>query len=105
MKDPLPPAKATTHIRKIAIGPCDFYWTAHAREQMADRDLTISDVLHVLKYGFVYEEGQPATKEGFFKYGVESTSPNSGGRVVRIIVIPSTANGLKVVTVMWKDEA
>jgi hypothetical protein len=30
--------------------------------------------------------------------------PNSGGRTVRIVVIPSMSSEVKIVTVMWKDE-
>ena len=64
----------------------------------------MGDVLHVLKHGFVHEKGEPATQPGCFKYGMECKTPNSGGRIVRIIVIPSTANGIIFLTVMWADE-
>lgn len=101
---PLSPAKATEHIRRKVGDELDLRWTKHAREQMAKRDIIMGDILHVLKNGFIYEEGQPASQQGCFKYGMECTTPNSGGRTLRVIVIPSTANALKVVTVMWKDE-
>ncbi len=70
---------------------------------MAERDLVTGDVLHVLKHGFVYDDPEPSTQDGFFKYKMECRTPNSGGRVVRIVVIPSTGNAVKLVTVMWKD--
>jgi hypothetical protein len=65
----------------------------------------MTDVLHVLKTGFVYEEAEPATRPGFFRYAVEGSSPNTGGRSLRIIVIPSPCRAeIKIVTVMWVDE-
>ncbi len=65
----------------------------------------MGDVLHVLKHGFVFEEGQPATQPGYFKYNMEGTTPNSGGRTVGVVLIPSSSNAIKIVTVMWRDEA
>jgi hypothetical protein len=79
--------------------------TGHAREQMRERDLIVSDVLHVLKHGFVYEDAVPATQKGHFKYKIETTSP-VGSRVVRIVAIPwVNPPEIKIVTVMWRDEA
>jgi hypothetical protein len=71
---------------------------------MRDRDLIMGDVLHVLRTGFVYEEPEPATINGFFRYRIEGTTPNSDGRTVRVVVIPSGGHGAKIVTVMWRDE-
>ena len=64
----------------------------------------MGDVFHILKYGFVYEEGQPSTRQGHYKYMMKSITPNSGGRAVCICVIPYPSCALKLVTVMWKDE-
>ncbi len=71
---------------------------------MVERGLLMGDMLHILKYGFVYDEAVESTQAGLFKYSMESTSPNSGGRTVKIVVIPSSASALKIVTVMWKDD-
>lgn len=78
--------------------------TGHAKEQMLARDLIMGDVLHVLKSGFIYDDPEEATKPGFFKYRIEGTTPNSDGRTVRVVVIPSGGHELKIVTVMWRDE-
>ncbi|MCP1337292.1 DUF4258 domain-containing protein [Futiania mangrovi] len=81
------------------------YWTGHARDRLLERNLIMSDVLHVLKRGFVYEEAEPSTRHGLFKYAMESPTPNSGARTVRVVVVPDVGTvGLKIVTVMWKDE-
>lgn len=71
---------------------------------MAERDLIMGDLLHLLKGGFVYDMPVPATRDGFFRYAVEGTTPNSQGRSVRAIVIPDGGRDLKIVTVMWRDE-
>jgi len=78
--------------------------TKHARVQAAERSLIASDVLYVLKNGFVYDEPQVSTQRGCYKYAIESRSPNSGSRTVRIITVPNDQScTLKVVTVMWVD--
>lgn len=110
MSDSIPkvliPARATEQIRKKRNSE-DFgiFWTAHAKEQMLERGLISGDVLHLLKTGFVYEEGKPATQLGFFKYKMDAVTPNSNGRTVRAIIIPANNSGLKIVSVMWVDES
>jgi hypothetical protein len=102
---PWMPADATDSIRTIAQdSTMTLDLTSHARQQMEDRDLIVSDVLHVLKNGFVYENAAPATREGCYKYQIETTSP-AGSRVVRVIAIPCAKPAeIKIVTVMWRDE-
>lgn len=79
--------------------------TQHAKDRMAERDLIMGDILHVLRNGFVYSDGEAATREGLYKYKMENKSPNSASREVRVVVIPSpTAAQAKIVTVMWVDE-
>ena len=65
----------------------------------------MGDVLHVLRHGFVYEEGEQSTRKGLFKYKMEGTAPNSNNRRIRAVVIPSPqACEAKIVSVMWVDE-
>lgn len=71
---------------------------------MRERDIIMGDLLFLLRTGFVYDAPTPATREGFFRYAVEGTSPSSDGRSIRTIVIPSEGCELKIVTVMWRDE-
>ena len=104
--EPWRPAEATRRIReKVRTGDIELFYTQHAKERMSERGLLISDVIHVLKNGTVYEEAESATRGGLFKYGIECHTPNSGRRSVRIVAIPSpTRQSIKVVTVMWVDE-
>lgn len=96
-------------INKIAGSKqCDLAITGHARERMSERGLIMSDVLFVLKNGFVYEEPEVSTLDGFFKYVVESQSPNSGSRTLKVVAIPDPdlrSCQLKIVTVMWRDKS
>jgi hypothetical protein len=103
---PWTPADATEYIRKIAV--CDRFTlipTRHALDQMAERSLYTGDVLYILKRGFVLDDGSESTRPGFYKYKVESRSPNSGSRTVRVVAIPDAERcQLKIVTVMWVDD-
>lgn len=65
----------------------------------------MSDILHVMKTGFVHLKPEETTREGYFKYAIESLCPNGGNRAVRVVVIPEKKGCfLKVVTVMWVDQ-
>ena len=71
---------------------------------MQERSLIAGDILYILKNGFVYEDAEASTKQGFFKYKLNCKSPNSGVRTVRIIAIPDSVRcQVKIVTVMWVD--
>jgi hypothetical protein len=106
LPQPWTPPQATERIRSIRLDD-DFSIsvTRHAKDQMADRDLILSDVLYLLKNGFVFEKADPSTIPHFFKYQIEGKTPNSGSRDVRSVVIPDwRTKEIKIVTVMWKDE-
>ena len=99
------PARATEEIRAKARDPAfQLVWTKHAKERLEERNLIMSDVLYLLKNGFVHEEGEDTTRPGCYKYKMESVTPNSQGRTVCAVVIPDKSCLSKVVTVMWKDE-
>lgn len=105
---PWSPREATERIRALAKDEnLELVWTRHAEKQMAERGLIMSDVLYLLANGVVYDEAEPASAAGLFRYRIESPTPNSGGRSVRAVVIPSPTSlgsALKIVTVMWVDE-
>ena len=102
---PWKPADATDEIRRIACQESlDLTLTRHAREQVAERSLFVGDVLYVLKQGFVLEDAEESTRPAFYRYKVQSRSPSSGNRTVRVIAIPDPSLvHVKVVTVMWVD--
>ena len=101
---PWKPAEATSRIREKSRQELALSYTRHAKDRMRERGLLVSDILHVLSKGTVYEEAEPATRGGLFKYQIECPTPNSNRRSVRLVVIPSpTGATVKVVTIMWVD--
>jgi len=101
-----PASKATDEIRAIARSlKLTVSYKRHATDRIAERGIILSDVLYVLKNGFVHQEPTPSTRPGFSKYAMECRCPNGGNRAVRVVVIPDTkAVYLKIVSVMWVDE-
>ena len=85
------PKTATREITKIATSKkMTISYCLHAKERLAERNIIISDVLHVLRYGIVQQDPQPSTREAFNKYLVESKSPNSENRTIGVVVIPDS---------------
>lgn len=103
-EEPLDPARATRFIRGLLGPSLKLRYTRHARERMLQRELIIGDLLHVIKHGFVHERGEESSRPGLFKYTMECITPNSGGRTVRVVLIPSSNGSIKVITLMWADE-
>lgn len=72
---------------------------------MAERSIIISDILYLVRNGFVYKDPIPAKTEGYYRYEIECRTPNSANRSIRLVVIPNyNTMGIKIVTVMWVDE-
>jgi hypothetical protein len=64
----------------------------------------MSDLLFVLRNGFVYEPPNEATRD-YWKYLIQCGTPNSNNREVRVLVLPDWKRiGLKTQTIMWADE-
>ena len=103
---PWNPATATEEIRKIATGiNLKLTYQGRCIEQLQERGLIVGDVLYILRHGFVYAAAQTTTREEYYKYHMESTTPNSGNRAIRVIAIPDPIRcWLKVLDVMWIDE-
>lgn len=103
---PWTPRVATEHLREMARrDDVGLAYKLHAREQMRERGIIVSDVMFVLKFGFVLTEPEPATRAGLYRYAVENKTPNSDSRDIRLIVIPDKKRCvIKLVTVMWVDE-
>ena len=102
---PWKPADATDTIRKIARGNFDLLQGIHDDERLSERGLIASDLVYVLKNGFVYDEPKPSSREGLYKYEIECPTPNSNGRSLRVVVIPCCANNsIRIITIMWRDE-
>ena len=99
-------AEATRTIRSMARNPrLNLTYKLHARERLDERGIIISDVLHALKYGDVFDAPIPATRPGLYWYRMDCKTPNSGSRSIGVVVIPSMRDcSFKIITVMWVDE-
>ncbi len=99
------PAQATRFINANAkSNKFNLVFTLHIGDRLDERDLVMRDLLYLLETGFVYDDGKESTQAGIFKYLIEGTTPNSGGRQLAAVVVPFPSGDLKVVTIMWKDE-
>ena len=102
---PWPAAQATERIWQLARGVYALVVTTHAREQLGKRSLILGDALHVMKVGHIYDEAEISTQPGLYKYKMESSTPNSHSRTLRVVVVPCASKSvLKIITVMWRDE-
>lgn len=107
MGQPWKPGEATTTIREMARSEkLNLAYKIHAKEQLELRGIITSDVLFVLKHGFVLTDAEPSTRDGFFRYSMENKTPNSASRDIRVVLVPDPARlTIKIVTVMWVDES
>ena len=106
MDQPWTLADATRKIREISRArELELSYSRHAKDRLVERGLIVSDVLYVLRNGFVYDEPEESTVRGMFKYRIEAQSPNSARRFLRLVVVPDeVAKAIKLVTIMWRDE-
>jgi hypothetical protein len=80
-------------------------YRGHAMHRLGERGIFTGDILFLLKNGFVHRDPTPATRPDLYRYEMESRTPNSEGRLIRVVVIPDETNLIcKIVTVMWVDE-
>lgn len=78
--------------------------TGRVKERFQERNLLIADIRYLLKFGYVYDDAEESTKNGFWKYKVEGTTPNSETRTLLVVIIPDFQHRtIKMVTVRWKD--
>ena len=104
--EPWPPAEATDRIRRMVVNDYfDISFKLHAEDQMEARGITMPDVFHALKHGFVYGNAEPAQQPGLYRYTLQGGVLSSEGRDIKVILIPSMHKAsAKIVTVMWADE-
>ncbi len=102
---PWKPAEATKRINACAKGDdLTLTFAVHYHERLKERGLIASDTIYLLRTGFVHDDPEESTRAGHFKYCIEGMTPNSEGRTIRAVVIPSGGCEIKIVTIMWRDE-
>jgi len=84
----------------------DLVLTRHAQDRMGERGFSTFDILEVLRTGFVHDSSQPGRTPSAFVYAMEARALADSRRVVRVIVsVDHALSRMKVVTVMFADEA
>jgi hypothetical protein len=102
--EPWSATDATKIITGLARDVFDLQLTQHARERMADRDIVIADLLHVLKTGSVHKPGEAREPYSTYCYTIEGSVPTQNSLKLRIVVRPNVnveRKFIKVVTTMW----
>ena len=105
-QEPWNTTDATYALREMGRHPAlSIAYKVHATQRLSERGIIVSDILHLLSTGFVYDEPTPATQLGYYKYTMEGRTPNSAGRRIGTVVIPNAQYiTIKVVTVFWVDD-
>ena len=93
MPDPISTNDAKRGIRRILNGG-RIVWTQHARDEMANDDLTTVDCVNVLRGGVVQP---PDFIRGTWRYRVES-------RTIAVVIAFGLEDELRVVTAWRKEE-
>jgi Domain of unknown function (DUF4258) len=93
-------AKAQERIREIAKTSEFVKLTSHAKKRMAERDIVIKDVYHILRQGHI--EGDPKlADQGDWK--CKMVLALKGRRVAGVVTAIVRNATLVVITVEWED--
>ena len=91
------PAEATRQINECANrGDFELDYVLKIGDAMKARSLITGDLHHLLKTGVVTGEPVESTLEGYFKYRIEGPTPNSDGKPIAAVVIPSGCHKIKI---------
>jgi hypothetical protein len=93
-------AKARQRINALAERSSNLIWTNHVRDQMLSRGITTTDVLRVLRTGYV-DEDPTETERGEWKCKI--TKSIRGGRDVGVVTVIWQAARLILITAEWED--
>ena len=98
-------SEAENRIHRYAKHPdFDLEYSRHAKMRIERRGILISDLNHILKYGYIDGEPERTTPSGYYKCKICGKSPHSGSREICLVVVLAGGKpAVKIVTVMWKD--
>ena len=95
------PDQALRIIQELAVDTANIAWSRHARERMAERDITDRVALDVLRKGYVKGDVDPGDSAGEWK--VKVCREVKGRRQVGVVVVFVRAKRIFVKTVEWED--
>ena len=102
----LMPAKATEKIRELAADDLtNWVQRIHFKKRLLERSLIVADVRYLLKHGYVYDDAEESSQDGFWKYKVEGKTPNSHNWSLVVVIVPDfDTKMIKFITIFWKDK-
>jgi hypothetical protein len=95
------PRVAEQRIKAAAAQSVNIDWGIHALERMEYREIIDSDVLRVLRTGFI--EGLPKKTNVAGEWKCKMVKAIRGGREVGVVTIILVGGRLFVKTVEWED--
>lgn len=93
--------RAEEVVRKIAAKDTDVQFTIHANERMEERDISLADVMRVLRKGSVEEP--PKSGKGKGEWKVKVTRHQRGCRDIGVVTLIIRESKLLILTVEWED--
>ncbi|WP_416423399.1 DUF4258 domain-containing protein [Pseudomonas sp. App30] len=99
---PLPKQTALSLIRQIAVNSGRVLYTAHARQRMTEREITLPDVMECLAKGQI-TEGPAYMPKGDWRFTLSWFRAGSPLQVVGAIDIDEDGTYLVVVTAIQKQ--
>ncbi|MGY4493512.1 DUF4258 domain-containing protein [Pseudomonas sp. TE3610] len=99
---PLPKQTALRMIRQIALDSGRVVYTAHARQRMSEREITLPDVMECLSKGQI-TEGPAIMPKGDWRFTISWFRAGSPLQVVGAIDIDEDGTYLVVVTAIQKQ--
>lgn len=97
----IPTNTLLARIRALAASSNNVRWSHHARERMAERDISLRVALTALQLGFIVGEVEPGQNPGEWKAKV--VRRKKGMRDIGVVVVVVREDHLLVKTVEWED--
>jgi hypothetical protein len=88
-------------IMELAEDTRNIKWSAHARERMAERDISIRVALNVMRTGYLNGEITPG--KGVGEWRAKIAREVRGRREVGVVVVLVRNGSILVKTVEWED--
>ena len=93
--------RAEEVIRKIAVNDTAIQFTTHAQERMEERDISLADVVRVLRNGTVEEP--PKAGKGKDEWKAKVIRHQRGCRDIGVVTLVVRESTLLILTVEWED--
>jgi len=94
-------AVAQARVRMLAENSSNLRFTRHIDERMVERDISVAQVRHILRTGFVDDPPVPGGFAGEWKIKITRKMPN--GRVAGVVTVLINERTLRLLTVEWED--